>query len=239
MHKEVTAMNITVVAPTKNEAQNISRFLSSIPSGVPLVVADDSTDGTAELVSRLRPYNTQVIRATGGIARSRQAGAEAARTGWVLFTDADVVFPTGYFDRIGRYLQAGADGFYGPKLSAGGHEWFYRVFTVGQALCSRLSIPAGSGSNMAIRKEALSQVGGFNLRLPCNEDTDLLFRLARQGCRLLWAPDLPVLNTDHRRLRRGAFWRFLHIITRSFIIYLNLHLPLPHRWVYSSWGYWK
>jgi glycosyltransferase involved in cell wall biosynthesis len=217
------------------------RFLACLPPEVPLLVVDDSSDNTAELARTLRPLNTRVIRASGGVATSRQVGAVAAQTTWLLFTDADIVFPTGYFDRerIGRYLNSGVDGYYGPKLSAGGHEWYYLIFTAGQALCSRLGIPAGSGSNMVIRKDALMRSGGFNLRLPCNEDTDLLFRLSRQGYRLVWAPDLPVLNTDHRRLKRGSAWRFLHIIARSLVVYLNLRLPLPAGWVYSSWGYWK
>lgn len=228
---------LTVVLPTKNEAHNIRNFLASLPDYVPLIIIDDSDDDTVAVVQECRPDNTVIITAAGGVARKRQLGAEACPTPWLLSTDADILFPPGYFQHLQPYLQG--EGFYGPKLSTGEYQHYYRLFTAGQVFLSHLGIPAASGSNMAVRKDVLMAAGGYNVNLTCNEDTDLALRLARAGCRLTWAPDLPVYNTDHRRLRRGALWRLAHIVARGSIIYLNLYLPLPAWLVNSSWGYWR
>lgn len=228
---------LTVVLPTKNEAHNIRNFLATLPDYVPLIVIDDSDDGTTAVVAEHRPQNTTILLAGGNVARKRQLGAEACCTPWLLSTDADILFPPGYFRRLEPYLEG--DGFYGPKLSAGGYKLYYRLFTAGQACLTHLGIPAVSGSNMAVRKDVLQAIGGYNVNLTCNEDTDLALRLARAGFRLTWAPDLPVYNTDHRRLRRGMLWRLTHIMARGTIIYLNLYLPLPRLLVNSSWGYWR
>jgi glycosyltransferase involved in cell wall biosynthesis len=233
----MTKLPITIVVPTKNEYSNIPGLLESLPPELQLIVLDDSSDGTDELVEELRPDNTRLVHFEGGVAHKRQVGAELAETEWVLFTDADVVFPPSYFDALPEHLEA--DGFFGPKLSAGGHEAYYRVFSAGQALFSRLGFPAGSGSNMGMRTEALKDIGGFDLDLPCNEDTDVLFRLKQHGYELKWVPELGVLNTDHRRLRRGAAWRVCHSLVRSTLLYISLYFPFSRRWLYSSWGYWK
>lgn len=90
----------TIIVPTRNEAHNIPTFLNSLPSSINLIVVDASHDGTGELVKTLRPDSTLVISHPGKIADARTRGAEAARTPWLIFTDADVVFPANYFYRL-------------------------------------------------------------------------------------------------------------------------------------------
>jgi len=170
---------VTVVLPTKNEAHNIPHFLKSLPPEVPLLVLDDSSDGTAHIIKTSRPHNTRVLTCKGNVAQKRQAGLQLVSTPWVLHTDADVVFPRDYFQKILNYLQK--DGFYGPKLSAGGYEGYYRLFSFGQRVLSSLGFPAASGSNLGLRREAALAVGGFNTQLNCNEDTDLVLRMVKEG----------------------------------------------------------
>ncbi|MBT9174342.1 MAG: hypothetical protein DDT21_02756 [Syntrophomonadaceae bacterium] len=81
-------------------------------------------------------------------------------------------------------------------------------------------------------------VGGFDTNLPCNEDTDLAFRLVNAGYKYQWAPALAVYNTDHRRLRRGIGWRYAHMLVRSFLVFISLRYPFLRRWLYVDWGYW-
>jgi glycosyltransferase involved in cell wall biosynthesis len=106
--------DLTVVVPTRNEAANIVGFLASLPADVRLIVVDHSDDDTVGLIHRLRAHRTQVLRFTGSLTEARQLGAESALTEWVLFTDADLRFDTGFFDRLTRHS---GDVVYGAKLS--------------------------------------------------------------------------------------------------------------------------
>lgn len=225
---------LTVIVPTRNEAKNIGIFLGSLPAGIPLIVVDASTDATVDVIHRLRPQHTQVIQSRSTIPEARQLGAEAARTEWLLFTDADVVFPEDYFRRIRRYCEQ--DCFYGSKLSHDRFAHYYRVFSYGQQISHRLGIPAASGSNLAVRRRVLLEVGGFDPQLVCNEDSELAWRIARAGFRIQFASDVPVYATDHRRLERGRLRKTAHTLARCLLLYSNL---APSRWRSGDWGYWS
>ncbi|MCU0490831.1 MAG: glycosyltransferase [Chloroflexaceae bacterium] len=228
---------ISVIIPTRNEAAVIGRFLAALPEAVELVVVDASSDATPELVRQLRPQRTMVLRSLAHIAAARQLGAQAAGGAWLLFSDADVAFAPGYFQRLLPYLAG--DAFYGPKQSTAAHRLYDGCFNQGQRLCHTLGLPAASGSNMAVRREVFFAVGGFRPDLPVNEDTELFLRLAHRGYRVRYAPSLAVQSLDDRRLRRGALRKMLHSVARGALLALNLHIPLPQRWLRHDWGYWQ
>jgi glycosyltransferase involved in cell wall biosynthesis len=225
---------VTIVVPTRNEARNIAAFLQSIPRAVELIVVDASDDDTAQLIAALRPAHTTVVRERSNVTQARQLGGELAATPWLLFTDADVLFSPAYFDRLITY-QAG-DALYGPKLSLDQYSRYYRWFTRGQQLADRLGLPAASGSNLLISREAFHRSGGFDRRLTVNEDSEIAWRLKRLGFRIAFAPDLIVYARDHRRLQRGTLRKTVHSIARCGLLYFDL---LPDRWRSGDWGYWS
>ncbi len=225
---------ITVVLPTRNEEHNIVSFLDSLPTEVKLIVVDASDDATRQLVETCRPANTLVISCPGGITAARQLGAEAAETEWLLFSDADIVFADDYFE--GLVLNDVTDVTYGPKLSKDAFQRHYRWVAWGQALCQRLRIPAASGSNLMVRRNALIKAGGFDLDLNCNEDSELVWRMKRRGFTTAFAGDLVVYATDHRRLHRGVMRKTLHSTLRCGLLYSGM---LPRQWRRHDWGYWS
>lgn len=225
---------ITVIVPTRNEEQNIPRFLASLPEGIPLIVVDAGTDRTADLVRQRRPRQTQVIQRECSIPQARQIGAELARTEWLLFTDADIVFSDGFFARLPQHFDA--DCVYGSKLSRDAYRGYYRAFSYGQQCLQRVGIPAASGSNLALRRKVLFAVGGFDPELICNEDSELVWRIQRAGFRTRFAVDTSVYATDHRRLDRGRVRKTLHSLMRCALLYGDL---LPQAWRASDWGYWS
>lgn len=227
--------DLTVVLPTRNERANLPAFLASVPETISLLVVDSSTDGTADWLRQQRPRRTRVIVREVNVTQARQIGAEAAGSPWLLFTDADVMFAPDYFERLAAY--AGADALYGPKLSADGRfARHYQVVTAGQRLMDRLGIPAVSGSNLLVPALAFWEVGGFDLELSCNEDSEFGWRLARRGHRLRFAPQLVVVARDHRRLQRGAARKLMHSLARCTLLYLGVLPPALRR---SDWGYWS
>lgn len=231
------ADTLTIVVPTKNERRNLGGFLASIPPELRVLLVDASDDGTPELARRLRPERTRVVRDPGNIARARQLGADLAETEWVLFTDADVAFAPGYFELLaGRTFPPGTGALYGCKSAHGSHPVYDALFRLGQHACAWLDIPAGSGSNMLVRREALRAAGGFDLELSCNEDSEVLWRVADVGCGVRFVPDLCVLSRDDRRLARGSARKLLHSAARCILLHTEL---MPRRWRTSDWGYWS
>jgi len=124
---------------------------------------------------------------------------------------------------------------YGPKLSLDSYAGYYRWFARGQRLSQALGIPAASGSNLLVSHQVFESVGGFDLRLTCNEDSELAFRIQRRGFRVHYDPDLIVYEQDHRRLKRGAARKTLHSLARCSLLYLGL---MPEEWRQNDWGYW-
>jgi glycosyltransferase involved in cell wall biosynthesis len=226
---------VTVVLPAKNEADNIVPFLASLPADIPLVAVVAGDDDTAALIAEHRPRPTQVIHSPARIAEARQIGAAAAQTKWLLFTDADVAFATDYFERL-RACDGNCDVIYGTKRSPDAYARYYRWFSRGQELANRFGIPAASGSNLLIRREVLQACGGFDLHLTVNEDSEVVWRIKREGYRVCYAPGLVVYERDHRRLRRGVLRKTLHTLARCLLLYLNL---MPDRWRSADWGYWS
>jgi glycosyltransferase involved in cell wall biosynthesis len=226
--------DLTLILPTRNEARNIARFLESVPAELQLIVIDDSRDETPILIETLRPERTLLLREPGSVTRARQCAAGLARTRWLLFSDADVVFAPDYFERLS--LLSGSAAYYGPKLSADRFRSYYRGIAIAQAASHACGIPAASGSNLLIRRDALESVGGFDLDLTCNEDSEVVWRLRRAGYRVSFRKDLVVQATDHRRLEAGRLRKTLHSMTRCALLYTNL---MPRKYRTHDWGYWQ
>ena len=225
---------ITIILPTRNERRNIRKFLSSVPESLRLVVVDASEDETADIVSSVRPDYTTVIRHPGTVTEARRIGADVADTKWLLFTDADIVFSEDYFKIVGNLAEY--DLIYGPKLSHDRFRAYYKWFAYGQCLLHTLGVPAVSGSNCIISREAYQSSGGFDPELTCNEDSELAWRLDRMGFRAYFASGLVVYAGDHRRLERGIMKKTLHSITRCAALYFDL---IPEGLRGSDWGYWS
>ena len=96
---------VTVVILTKNEEHALPRCLASIPKEYPVLVLDSgSTDGTLEAARRHGCALRE--QAWEGYAQQRNYALRACgiESEWVLFIDADEVFPKPLFDWIGGAL---------------------------------------------------------------------------------------------------------------------------------------
>ncbi len=229
--------DLTVVVPTRNEEGNIRPFLDSVPPSVGLIVVDSSQDGTPELIEAIRPANTLVVRAKANIPEARQLGAELAHTNWLLFTDADVIFPPEYFENLaGLAIGPAVGGIVGAKSTVDGFDRYHRWFLRGQRFLNAFGVPSATGSNMLVTRSALASVGGFDEQLTVNEDTELMFRITKAGYDVSFVPGLAVLATDHRRLEAGCARKMIHGALRNTALWFGFFGPQIRN---SDWGYWK
>ncbi len=180
---------VSVIIPALNEERYLGDCLRSIAAqdfdGSPEVIVVDgrSTDST---VSIAKKYADKVlVEPKRTIAAGRQAGALAAGGDILAFTDADSRPPE---DWLSRLTGAFADG---AVVSSYGSLAMYDYKKTGVVFSSLMSaylywadvfeIPAGAGSNMAVRADAFRKVGGFNTDLVTGEDIELQKRLKKEG----------------------------------------------------------
>jgi glycosyltransferase involved in cell wall biosynthesis len=194
---------VSVVVPTFNAARFIGTTLDSLlkqthrPLEI-IVVDDESTDDTCEIV---RAYGNDVrliSQANGGVCRARNRGAAEAHGSYICFCDHDdywypeklqlqlsafaddpglgVVysrFVLWHEDADGRFAQPGdvERGPGGPGIDAEESGWIYHRLLLD---CQVLT------SSAVIRADVLRECGAFDEKLPYGEDWDLWLRISRK-----------------------------------------------------------
>jgi glycosyltransferase involved in cell wall biosynthesis len=180
---------VSVIIPTLNRCSYLGRAIASVreqtfpSSEYEIIVVDNGcTDGTRDLVERLNQDGGKrlcyVYEGQLGLHHARHAGARAAKSKILIFTDDDATFDPGwlqaYTTAFARYPEmAAAGGPVRPRWEVPPPQWLLEF--IGDAkIFGYLSLmelyqefrldPKGIffGVNMAIRRQVLFEVGGFN-----------------------------------------------------------------------------
>ena len=217
--------DVTVVVPTVDRTDLLRRCLRALPLEQVLVV-HDGDPGVLALLDELGAHGLQV--AERGVSAKRNAGWRAATTELVAFTDDDCEPAPGWLDAL-----AGSD----ADLVAGPVRphpedraeglWDRTVTSEREGLYP--------GCNLAVRRELLARVGGFDARLSGGEDTDLAWRVREAGGAHAWAPDAVVWHavrpvTFGQQLRSLPRWAGLPLVVRR---HPGLRAHAHRRW------FWK
>jgi glycosyltransferase involved in cell wall biosynthesis len=113
--------NISVIVPARNEESNIGRLLDSLDrQSYPrwlfnvLVVDDNSTDSTAQIV---RQYRAVLMQLDGNILSSHkkkaiETGIQAATGDLIVTTDADCTAERDWLNAIAQFKEKKKPGFY-------------------------------------------------------------------------------------------------------------------------------
>lgn len=186
----------------------------SVPAEV--LVVDQSTPPDETLVRGLRPPDDCDVRhvrtRTEGTSRANNLGAELATYDVLLFTHDDVRVDRSWPGRLAGSLLKEADprtvvtGRILPLVEKeDGYAPTLRMSRTPAEYRGRPGLDVLKPLNMAVRREVLRGVGGFDERLgpgtpfPGAEDADLGFRLLESGCRIRY---LPAALVHHRAWRR-------------------------------------
>jgi len=116
MHNSPKSLDVTVVTPTFNRADLITRALDSVrtqtsPPARIIIVDDASTDGTPDIVRRWAahhnfPVTVESLTCNGGPAMARNRGIELSTTEYVAFLDSDDEHLPGTLKRLVTPLDA-------------------------------------------------------------------------------------------------------------------------------------
>jgi cellulose synthase/poly-beta-1,6-N-acetylglucosamine synthase-like glycosyltransferase/peptidoglycan/xylan/chitin deacetylase (PgdA/CDA1 family) len=211
---------VSVIVPAYNEAANIAATVRSLvdsdyPRVEVIVVDDGSTDGTADIVRRLRLPGVHVIQQeNAGKPAALNTGIRHARGELLVLVDGDTVFEP---DALGRLVQPLRDGRVGAVSGntkvANRHgllgRWQHLEYVIGFNLDRRLfdvarCMPTVPGAIGAFRRSALRDVGGVSEQTLA-EDTDLTMAVIRAGWRVVYAPDAVAWTEAPSSLRQ--LWR--------------------------------
>jgi histidinol-phosphate phosphatase family protein len=185
------AVRYDVVVPTVGrpslEALIASLALGDGPLPETVLCVDDRPGAHEPLDVAVPPAlagRVKVLRGPGrGPAAARNVGWRASRAEWVAFLDDDVVLPAGWRDRLADDLAhlppqvAGAQGRIDVPLSSD------RPATDWERNVAGLETARWATADLAYRRIALADVGGFDERFPraYREDADLGLRLVGRG----------------------------------------------------------
>jgi glycosyltransferase involved in cell wall biosynthesis len=208
---------VTVIVPAHNAEALLPRLLaaldrSSFTGAWETVVVDDaSTDATAQLAES---WGARVVRleSQSGPAAARNAGLAAARAPLIAFTDADCEpCPEWLVSLVGAL--ADADIAMGPVRPTPDvpRDAFARTLSIGR------ESPLFETANLAVRREVVDRVGGFEPFAPMEgvrtglrptvdeghfgEDAVFGWRAKRTGARTAFVEDALV---HHAVFPRGA-----------------------------------
>jgi glycosyltransferase involved in cell wall biosynthesis len=229
---------ISVIIPAHDAGKTLPDCLDALarqtigPSDYEVIVSDDgSTDDTAQIA--VARGARVVVGPRRGPAAARNRGLAVARGKIVLFTDADCVPRPDWIDQMVAPIRAGADGVKGGYLNRqpGLVPRFVQVeFEEKYArLASQGTVEFVDTYAAAYRREILDRYGGFDAQLPGAEDVDLSFRVARQGCRFVFAPAARVYHHHSETLARYLHRKFSYAVHRA-----NVYWRYPERAIGDS-----
>jgi rSAM/selenodomain-associated transferase 2 len=172
--------SISVIIPTRNEAENIEsllRYLQQQDRNIEIIVVDAaSTDTTAEIAKR----RSKVIQSGKGRGMQMNAGAKAASGEVFWFIHADCYPPPGAVDEINRALND-------PSIVGGGFEYAlnhpafrFRVVEFLSNGKNRLLKWLFGDMGIFVRREIFEKMGGY-AEIPLMEDMDFSQRLKKYG----------------------------------------------------------
>lgn len=180
---------ISVVIPAYNEEKYVGNTLKTVLSqNYPkedfevIVVDNNSTDKTSEVA---KSFKVKVVECkTKGVAAARQAGVAAARGQIIAFTDADAYLPESWLIKISERMSDPSVIAFGgqmlPKDVGRVTLFFFAIYDIVIRIHAFFGKYILWGNNMAVRRDKIMAIGGFNLKLSTSEDWDLCRRLAKK-----------------------------------------------------------
>lgn len=249
---------VSVVVCTRDRPDALRRCLASLAACHPppdeIIVVDNApvTDATAAIVAGTLGVR-YLQEPCPGLSHARNAGACAASSEIVAYTDDDVEVRSDWIHRLampfadpavacvtGSVIPAdlGSEAacLFEFEIGSFGRELSPRRFDASFLHRSWWKSPdvwtIGAGANMAIRRAAFGRIGLFDTRLGagasgCSEDSEIWFRMLRAGLSCQYDPGVVVFH--HHRSDRQGLYRQLRDYARGHIVALFVQFGQDRR----------
>ncbi|MBC7139546.1 MAG: glycosyltransferase, partial [Defluviimonas sp.] len=238
-------LEASVVICTRRRAADLAGCLAGlsgeIAKGRDIVVVDNGPDAETEAVVRGYRGIRYVQEPRPGLSRARNAGIAAARGEVAVFVDDDVRPEPGWIEPLLGAFAPGVDvvcGLVLPEtlyaeaqiafqydLGFGGMGHLPLVYDrefLDEAEGSPPVWNIGAGANMAVRRQRVLELGGFDERVGpgaaggCGDDSEYWHRVLHAGGKIVYEP-LSVVRHRHRdswtELKRQAHgYGFGHVV---------------------------
>jgi len=228
---ESEKVKVLIIIPTYNEAENVESLLSAIHSQVPdasiLIVDDNSPDGTADIVEKLKESDPRldILRRPGkmGLGSAYIAGFKyaLARDFEAVFEmDADFSHNPAYLPKFLEALKE-ADLVLGSRYVEGGgvENWPLprKFISIGGSVYSRviLNIPYHdvTGGFKCFRRKTLEALGLDSVRSEgYSFQIEMTYRAHKKGFKI---KEIPIIFSDRVGGKSKMSWKiFLEAIYR-------------------------
>lgn len=202
------SLTISVVIGAYNEEKYLPFALQSLNeqkrrADEIIVVDNNSTDKTSEIA---RTYNTRVLKERRqGYVYSVNKGLMSAKHDIIAVTDADTVVPRdwlmeiekAFHDRdvvgVATPMDTFDSRFYSKLIS-----YVYNPFV---KMHYKLNLPFMAGMSMAVRRDVLHLLGGYDLRYKTGADVELGVRLRKHG-KIQFLSHV-IVKTSSRRFKKS------------------------------------
>lgn len=226
----------SVVIPTLNEEKNIAACIQEIQKQAPgaeiIVVDGQSSDKTLEITRSLGA--TVLVEPKPSVGAARTKGLKHAQGDIVCFVDADTIPAPGWFEKIILPFQDQSVVGVGGMASPLDGTWLERfglwlVFAVASPILFEMRTPLVTGQNMAFRRQAALDVGGFyevvkpGRSSTEGEDTVMFLRIKNHG-KIVHSHACVCVSM--RRVRAWGLPRFLTFNIRNYLHLLKYQTPL-------------
>ena len=224
-------MLFSVVIAVRNEKNYIMRcleavFSQDIDEDYEVIVVDGmSTDGTFELLNKLKKPNFSLIKNKKiNAAAGRNLGIKQAKGDIVAFIDGDAIPSNDWLTQIKKAYKKhdnSVAGVGGPDLLP--EDSRYKEKVIGIVMTSSVARggrfnPSTQHSlmdderfvdhiptcNLAIRKNVIEKVGFFDEDFAKGQDLELNYRIIKAGYKLLYSPKIKVVHYRKNHIREFA-----------------------------------
>jgi len=227
---------LTIVIPCKNESEVISTTLDLLNkqkhiSNTRVIICDNSTDNTKEVVLSKKYENINIEFTQGGVPSiARNNGAILSETKYVLFLDADIFLTDNntIHDSL-KIIDDNEIELLTTKFRCRGkYSYVYPIFEFFRNL-TMSRFPFVLGGFMLFNRNKFFELDGFNPKVLFAEDYDLSSKIHPDK---IFISNHKVYTTDRRLRKKGL----LYMIKMMFLSMLNKNNPAFFE---KDHNYWK
>ena len=251
----MSELSFSIIIPTYNEELDIRGTLEAVISLVwsrkEIIVVDDSTDRTPEIVSEYHAYGVKLIKPEkrNGRSEARNIGIHAATGDVLLILNADVLLPNDFLQSIAKFYSQGYHSVSVMNTISNQNQLYARFLEARRNLRISKNVYNRWAKELngvfwtegfSVRRDIALKTrlfpSGYEIPLEAGEDARFAEDLRRVGCRGYFAGEIIVPHIAPGTLRE--FWR-IRVGRGAGMPQVRYFLDRWPSWKISVWRYAK